>query len=145
MRTNKGGRPTTYNQEIAKAICRKISTSSKGIRKICKENDGFPNPDTIFEWMLDHPEFSEQYTQAKRTQVQYLIDEIIEISDNSEKDTTKNEDGKTICNMEYINRCRLRIDTRKWIACKLAPKLYGDKVNHEVNMIKPEDAIKELA
>ena len=32
-------------------------------------------------------------------------------------------------NSEYVQRSRIRIDTRKWIASKLKPKKYGDKVD----------------
>jgi hypothetical protein len=31
-----------------------------------------------------------------------------------------------------IQRDRLRIDTRKWMAARLAPKKYGDRVSHDV-------------
>ena len=35
------------------------------------------------------------------------------------------EDGFQL-DTEHINRSRLRIDSRKWMASKLAPKIYGD-------------------
>ena len=31
-----------------------------------------------------------------------------------------------------IQRDRLRVDTRKWMAARLAPKKYGDRVSHDV-------------
>ncbi len=31
---------------------------------------------------------------------------------------------------EHIQRSRLRVDARKWIAAKLLPKRYGDKLQH---------------
>ncbi len=33
-------------------------------------------------------------------------------------------------NGEHVQRSRLRVDTRKWILSKLAPKRYGDKLQH---------------
>ena len=33
-------------------------------------------------------------------------------------------------NAEWINRCRLQVDTRKWLMSKLVPKKYGDKQLH---------------
>ena len=36
--------------------------------------------------------------------------------------------GKVV-DQEHIGRSRLRIDTRKWAASKLAPKKYGDKLD----------------
>ena len=31
-----------------------------------------------------------------------------------------------------IQRDRLRVDTRKWMAARLAPKKYGDHISHDV-------------
>jgi len=31
-----------------------------------------------------------------------------------------------------IQRDRLRVDTRKWMAARLAPKKYGDRVSHDI-------------
>jgi hypothetical protein len=46
---------------------------------------------------------------------------------------------------EQIQQARLRIDTRKWIACKLLPRTYGDKAQHDVNVISHEQALQFLA
>ena len=35
---------------------------------------------------------------------------------------------------EAIQRSRVRIDTRKWFASKLVPRIYGDTVNHELDV-----------
>jgi Bacteriophage Sf6, terminase small subunit-like len=35
-------------------------------------------------------------------------------------------------NPQRIQRDRLRIDTRKWMAARLAPKKYGDRISHDV-------------
>ena len=37
-------------------------------------------------------------------------------------------DAEEIIKPEHINRAKLRIDTRKWMAGKLRPKKYGDKL-----------------
>ncbi|TIP31141.1 MAG: terminase small subunit protein, partial [Mesorhizobium sp.] len=41
-----------------------------------------------------------------------------------------NADGSTTeqVNSEHIQRSRLRIDTRKWVAERMRPKKYGSKV-----------------
>jgi hypothetical protein len=51
----------------------------------------------------------------------------LEISDDASQDLLINEQGKTILNTQAVNRARLKIDTRKWLACKLVPKVYGPK------------------
>jgi hypothetical protein len=39
-----------------------------------------------------------------------------------------NQDGSTVVRANHANvhRARLRVDARKWVASKLAPKKYGD-------------------
>lgn len=61
-----------------------------------------------------------------------MIDDIIAISDDSSKDTiTKTaRDGSEYDapDNEWIQRSRLMVDSRKWLASKICPKLYGEKV-----------------
>ena len=85
-------------------------------------------------------EFSDLYARAKRLQIEVIIDEILEIADDTSKDNVINEDGKSTINHEHINRSRLKIDTRKWLAAKLCPRLYGDK--EELVSLKFPDDIK---
>ena len=126
---NKPGRPTTYTSELANEICDSIASSSKGTKKLCKENQHWPCQDTLFTWLKIYPEFSEQYAQAKRCQIEVFIDEILDIADDSSQDQVMNTQGNIVCNSEFIARSRLRIDTRKWLAAKLVPKIYGAPKN----------------
>lgn len=121
------GRPSTYSQELATEICNAISCSSKGIKKLKKENPHWPAESTIFIWLSMHASFSEQYARAKVYQVESLVDDILEIADDTSNDYVENADGVLIVNHENIQRSKLRIDTRKWLAAKLCPRLYGDK------------------
>ena len=129
---NKPGRPTRYTPELANEICNSIASSSKGTKKLCKENQHWPCQDTLFAWLKNHPEFSEQYARAKRCQIEVFIDEILDIADDSSQDEVINEQGSVICNSEFIARSRLRIDTRKWLAAKLVPKVYGTPKNDHI-------------
>lgn len=145
---SKGGRPTIYTPKLAKEICDTIACSSRGIKRLCSEREHWPNPDTIYTWVTNRKDFSEQYAQAKRHQIEVIIDEILDIADDTSNDNVVNEDGKIVTDHEHINRSRLRIDTRKWIAAKLAPKVYGDKTISEtkvVTTLSHEEALKQLA
>ncbi len=132
MENKQKGRPSTYTMELAKDICDKISSNSKSIKKLCAENSHWPHKDTIFSWLKNHSEFSDQYAQAKRCQVEAFIDEILEIADDSSQDVAVNEQGNIACNVEFIARSRLRIDTRKWLAAKLVPKVYGLQPKNDI-------------
>ncbi len=57
----------------------------------------------------------------------------------------EDKDGKKALDHEHVQRSRLRVDTRKWAAGKLAPKRYGDKLNLGGTLGRRwEDALKEL-
>ena len=75
-------------------------------------------------------EFRGKYTRAKSSQVSILADQIIEIADYSQADTLEDEEGNRMVNREIVERSKIRIDARKWLASKLAPKIYGDKLAH---------------
>ena len=80
--------------------------------------------------MANHDEFSEQYARAREAQAEIRADEIVDIADDDSNDFTADKDGKPVANSEHIQRSRLRVDARKWIAAKLLPKRYGDKIQH---------------
>ena len=132
------GRPSDYTDELAHEICKAIATSSHGLKRICKDNPHFPTRTTILQWRLDKPEFSDMYMQAKVKQVEALADECMDIADDGESDTIikTNKDGSKYeaCNTEWLARSRLRIDTRKWLAAKLAPKIYGERQQTDIGV-----------
>lgn len=74
------------------------------------------------------PEFSEQYARAREAQADKLAEEALQISDDGRSDTYVDGDGNVKTDTEVIQRSKLRVDTRKWLASKMAPKKYGDKV-----------------
>jgi len=119
-----GGRPSDYTPEIADKICSQIS-DGKSLRTICKAAS-MPSVVTIFSWLRKHPEFVKQYETAKQEQSDMLVEEMLDISDDSASDYISTEHGEKI-NTEHVQRSRLRVDTRKWIASKLKPKKYGEK------------------
>ena len=141
---NVGGRPPIFTKELADKVCHKVSTCTDGIRKICRENPDLPGHTVIFEWRLNNTSFAEQYATAKRVQAELLAEEIIDISDESAQDSEITENGVRY-NFEYAARSRLRIDTRKWVAAKLLPKIYGERVINDTNVtFTHEQRQKEL-
>lgn len=128
--TNPVGRPTIYNDEIAREICDAIATNSKSLMTLCSLNPHWPGERTIRTWFREKPEFQQMYAQAKDDQSEMFVEQIIDIADDVSNDTiTKiRPDGSEyeVCNSEWINRSRLRVDTRKWLASKYKPKKYGD-------------------
>jgi len=125
------GRPSNYTQEIADKICEQLA-SGLSLREIVDADD-MPGQRTIYQWLQSHTEFAQQYARAREAQAEHWADEILEIADDGTNDwmERQNRDGSTYeaVNAEHINRSRLRVDSRKWLMSKLAPKKYGDKVD----------------
>jgi hypothetical protein len=135
-----GGRPGKDWTAIRRDLLQMIATSNKSLQKCLNEINPKYNEKlaviTVFDWIHDDKEFAKQYARAKEDQADFLAEEILSIADDTSEDEIfiEAEDGsgqtaKRICNKEFIARSRLRVDTRKWIASKLKPKKYGDKVD----------------
>lgn len=120
------GRPSDYSDELAAEICSRLA-SGKPLTKICAD-ESMPCQSTVYLWLKKQDGFSEMYARARDDQADTLADEMLEIADDATRDVTKTEDGD-VFNSEHVQRSRLRVDTRKWIASKLKPKKYGDKVS----------------
>lgn len=131
--SKKIGRPTIYTEKLADDICEQIANSSCGLKTICEKNPHFPTRATIYEWISNNKVFSDKYAKAKETQAHFLIEEIIEIADDTVNDWQTSKNGDEIPNNEVIARSRLKVDTRKWIACKVLPKVYGDKIQAQLS------------
>lgn len=81
---------------------------------------------TLSEW-LALPENSEQYARAMDLRADRLAEDILSIADDGSNDTYMTENGPAV-NHDVIARSRLRVDARKWLASKMAPKKYGEKL-----------------
>ncbi len=141
----KAGRPSLYTDQLAAKICRRLA-EGESLRAICADK-AMPAISTVMGWLFDgnHNGFSEQYARAREAQAEIRADEIVDIADDDTNDFTADKDGKLVANSEHIQRSRLRVDARKWIAAKLLPKRYGDKLDLGGTVgLRWEDALKEL-
>jgi hypothetical protein len=102
------------------------------LRSICLADD-MPDKATVFRWLAAHKEFRDQYARARECRADAMAEEILEISDDDSDDAiTDPESGATRLNSEFVARSRLKVDTRKWLMARMAPKVYGDKVTQEL-------------
>lgn len=126
------GRPSDFTQETADTICERIA-DGESLRSICNGED-MPNKATVFRWLAAHDLFRDQYARARETQADALFDEILAIADTpqiGEKRKIKEDGGVEVSTGDMIEHRRLQVDARKWMAGKLRPKKYGDKIDVE--------------
>lgn len=121
------GRPTMFTQEIADLICEALA-EGHSLRSICKA-DNMPNKGSVFRWLAANEIFRDQYTRAREAQADCLFDDMLAIADDGLNDTYLDDEGKQRVDHDHIQRSKLRVETRKWMAGKLRPKVYGDKVD----------------
>jgi len=135
LRNDKLANTLKYCEEMVDRICYLVATNPTGLRKICDKYPDLPTRDTIYEWLYKYPEFREKYRAAKAIQVEPIVDDMFDIADDGSNDTVTRigKDGEEYdaCNTDWINRSRLRIDYRKWLVGKLAPRVYGEAVTEQ--------------
>ena len=122
------GAPTTFNQRTADLICILLA-EGMSLRQILREDKTgvMPAQSTVYEWLLRHPLFAEQYARAREEQADTNADEILDIADEMPPEYT-DEKGRTSLDLTYIQWQKNRIEARKWTAAKLRPKKYGDRM-----------------
>lgn len=139
------GRPTEFTPEIADKVCELVATHPIGYRALRKLYPDIPDDTTIAAWRFRYDNFSRQYVKAKQLQAELMAEEIVDISDDSSRDVVIGKNGEEHCNTEFVQRSRLRVDSRKWLASKLAPKIYGDRQIIEQTTSENESLKAELA
>ena len=137
------GRPSIYTPELADLICKRVATNPVGLPTICKMFPELPSYDTIRVWRWDKPGFSAKYAEAKRFQAELMAESIEDIIDETLQYSYEDGEGVTRLDSGILGHARLRVDSRRWHASKLAPKIYGDKQQTEVT-VKHEDGLKDL-
>ena len=143
----KRGRPSRYTDALVAKLCRRLA-EGETLRAVCGEAS-MPDKSTVLRWLADDRKaaFRDQYARAREMRADALFDEALEIADDTSDDWITTEGGKRVLDHEHVQRSRLRVDTRKWAAGKLAPKRYGDKLGLEHSgevTITHEQALEQL-
>lgn len=127
------GPPGAYTEELADAICERLA-DGVSLRTICAADD-MPDKATVFRWLAKYDEFATKYARAREAQADAIFDEMLDIADDGSNDwmERRTKDGEAIGwqeNGEALRRSALRVSTRQWMASKLQPKKYGDKLTN---------------
>jgi hypothetical protein len=110
------GRPSSYTPDLAEQICALLA-EGEPLRAICDRPD-MPGQSTVYRWIEEREDFRERYTRAR----------VVQGSVVAERGYMEAlEAGKTL----DPAAARVRFDAARWLAGKLAPKVYGEKTTTE--------------
>lgn len=106
-----------FTPELGDEICAQIA-EGQSLRKILTSKK-MPAMSTVMRWLRedDKSDFQEQYAHAREAGADALADDIQDIADKVLKKTYD------------PHSARVAMDGKKWIASKLKPKVYGDKLD----------------
>ncbi|HET8701438.1 MAG TPA: hypothetical protein VFL97_07210 [Nitrococcus sp.] len=110
--------PVQFTPDVIKALFRRLA-DGESLRAIEKDPN-MPSARAVRYRVLEDDDFAAAYFRARDVGLDTLADEVIAIADGVDSS------GDVI-------RDRLRFDARRWYLSKLAPKQYGERLQHEVN------------
>ena len=121
-------RGNTYTEHMGNLICIRLA-EGESLNKICKD-EGMPDKATVFRWLGAEASFCDKYARARELQAETQFDELIDIVDQPpELAHVVGKDGELIevkFDSSYVQWMKLRVDTRKWTAARMAPKKYAE-------------------
>jgi len=127
---------TEYSEEIVDKIFSELANTTKGLAKICKENN--ISAPKFREWIVADKETGNKYAHARSLQIENMEEQVMALGDElalaMAGKAIDSDTGDTVIidaqmASAHVSLCRVRIDSLKWILSKLAPKKYGDKLD----------------
>lgn len=136
------GRPRTHDRKaIMETVCREIA-KGRLVTDVALELK--IDRATISDWGATE-EFRQAYTRAREEQAHTIAEDALNIADGlggdaddrleamvaSIRDADDDDKDRLLSALTNAanQRDRLRVDTRKWLASKIAPRHYGDKLD----------------
>jgi hypothetical protein len=126
---------------LAREIVDRLA-AGESLRSICRLPH-MPDERTVRRWKADDvdADFTAAFEEAREIQAHRWFEEIIELADESKQATS----------MHVVQSYRLRMDARRWVASRILPDHYGDKlqVDHgnqkNVHLYIPQNGRLELS
>lgn len=126
MRSN----PIRYSDKVVNKINKRLQ-GGESVAEICRDKD-MPDKSVFYDWLRKHDGLMDEYKLSKIIGIEALVDEMMEIANDTSNDFVMTDKGPRF-NSEHVQRSRLRIDTIKWVATKLVPRLYGETKHIEIS------------
>lgn len=122
------GRSTTFSQEIADEICKRMS-AGEPLAWICSD-DRMPAPRTVSDWKASHPEFAADFAYAREDGFDFIAADIMRIADTPVETIIERStaNGIEITRQDALGHRKLQVETRLKLLAKWDPKRYGDRL-----------------
>jgi hypothetical protein len=127
------GRPSSFTEEVGERIC-ELLEQGVALTAISRMPD-MPHFGTIYRWL--EPDYSpvpdsfrKAFWRARKIHTHYLVTEALEIADDKSGDTKlvgKMGEEYEVCDTEFVQRSKVRIETRFRVAGLLNKAEFGDK------------------
>ena len=94
--------------------------TGRSLVQVCKD-DGMPDRETVSRWMRDDPAYAAKYAYARAMQADTLFSEMADVEHKVQAGTMDSHAARVV------------LDSMRWRASKLAPKVYGDRLDVQVS------------
>jgi hypothetical protein len=122
-----------YSQEIAEAICARLS-EGEPLRQICRD-EGMPKWRTVYDWLAENEDFAARFARAREVGFDAIAAEALEIADTPlmGEEITEKDDGRVEKRKgDMLGHRKLQIETRLKLLAKWDPKRYGERISQEL-------------
>ncbi|MGH6965599.1 MAG: hypothetical protein ACREE0_14055 [Phenylobacterium sp.] len=100
-----------YSKKVTARICQRIARGDVWYK--IANTDGLPSYDTLYQWLRKHPDFAEDFAQAREIAADLRADKVLVVAEEATAAT--------------VQRDRLHVGALQWHASKAAPKRYGSR------------------
>jgi len=134
------GRPVIWEEDnpVWEEVVSQMATG-KSLSSVLRA-PGMPPWATFNRMLRSNEQLRVAYDKAVQDRADKLADEIIELSDAVMPEGLRGPEASA-----WVQQKRLQVDARKWVASKLKPRTYGDRIDVSVvdQRISVIDAINE--
>lgn len=131
------GRPRVYNRlAVMNRLLHEMSKGDRCLEAIIEQDEGMPEITAIYNWISGDTEeslgLSNIFSRAQELWARAQLRKTIEIADDQSRDVVLDAKGVPRSDNTAVNRDRLRVMSRQWAMAKLAPKIFGEKIENQI-------------
>lgn len=134
-----------YSDEMANKVLLHIALRVPLAR--FKDIPEMPDEVTVIRWLMNYPSFEEMFYRAREVSMASFSEEILALADSLQHAYYTDFRGKRRVDTARIKEVEIKIDIRKWLMERQAPKRFGTrlKIDHTNRNLQNEQGDKLTA